>query len=126
MGKTWPLIPLDPRSPSRRPRRVGMDQFFESRFYSKSTFLVKYESTLIEFYVLNELKKKLLNILTLTVKIKTSGLAAFSVNFHSLLTEVWSMVNSQIPPSTDQPGVDNALFFKNSTSTLGWPVRSGI
>ena len=37
-----------------------MDQFFESRFYSKSTFLVKYESTLIEFYVLNELKKKII------------------------------------------------------------------
>ena len=24
-----------------------------------------------------------------------------------------------------QPGVDNALFSNNSTSTLGWPVRSG-
>ena len=58
--------------------------------------------------------------------IDAKGLAAFGVNFHSLLTEVWSMVNSQIPPSTDQPGIDNALFFNNSTSTLGWPVRSGI
>ena len=56
----------------------------------------------------------------------TEGPAAFDVNFHSLLIEVQSMVNSQIPLSTDQPGVDNALFCNNSTSTLGWPVRSGI
>ena len=54
------------------------------------------------------------------------GPAAFDVNFHSFLIEVQSIINSQIPPSTDQPGVDNALFCNNSTSTLGWPVRSGI
>ena len=57
---------------------------------------------------------------------QAGGLAAFDVNFHSFLIEVQSMVNSQIPPSTDQPGIDNALFCNNSTSTLGWPVRSGI
>ena len=58
--------------------------------------------------------------------VQAVGLAAFDVTFHSLLIEVQSMVNSQILPSTDQPGIDNTLFCNNSILTLGWSVRSGI
>ena len=56
----------------------------------------------------------------------TKGLAAFGVNFHSLLTEVWSMVNSQIPLLTGQPSVDVELLKNNALSTPGWSVEGGI
>ena len=42
------------------------------------------------------------------------GLATFDVNFHSLLIEVWSMVNSQIPLLTGQPSVDVELLQNNA------------
>ena len=44
----------------------------------------------------------------------TEGPAAFDVNFHSLLIEVQSMVNSQIPLSTGQPSVDVELLQNNA------------
>ena len=52
--------------------------------------------------------------------------AAFDVNFHSLLIEVWSMVNSQIPLLTGQPSVDAELFQNNVLSIPGWSVEGGI
>ena len=54
------------------------------------------------------------------------GLAAFGVNFHSLLIEVWSMVNSQIPLLTGQPSVDVELLQNNALSIPGWSVEGGI
>ena len=55
----------------------------------------------------------------------SQGPAAFDVNFHSLLIEVWSMVNSQIPLLTGQPSVDIELLQNNALSTQGWSVLSG-
>ena len=54
------------------------------------------------------------------------GLATFGVNFHSLLIEVWSMVNYQVPLLTGQPSVDVELLQKNALSTQGWSVEGGI
>ena len=57
---------------------------------------------------------------------KSEGPAAFDVNFHSLLIEVWSIVNSQIPLLTGQPSVDVELLQNNALSTPGWSVEGGI
>ena len=61
-----------------------------------------------------------------TLVTRTKGPAVFDVNFHSLLIEVWSMVNSQIPLLTGHSSVDVELLQKSALSIPGYSVEGGI
>ena len=56
----------------------------------------------------------------------SEGLAAFDVNFHSLLIEVWSMENSQIPLLTGQPSVDVELLQNKGAHLWFYRIRSNV